>query len=265
MALFTDGGPATIEDLKRYDSSAEDLARDTGIDLDAKLAVAAEEVGQQIFRFLLFQTTPKGFGANLLLNLPPAEAARQRLGLTDVVVTPSLRRWHALASLVGLYRDAYSSEVTDRFRLKWVEYDQLAKDAADYTFTTGIGLASNPVPKAPMPTVTQFSALTDRVDSAVRITWVGSTGAEGAPSDVWQGSIGAGDQFAITVQAPSGVTGWNIYIGASDGIPELQNATPIALGASWTKPDNALRQGKAVVEGQVPDYLVMERRVLPRG
>ena len=62
-----------------------------------------------------------------------------------------------------------------------------------------------------------------------------------------------------------GVTGWNIYIGLSDGIAELQNDKPIATGSSWTKPGNALRQGKAVVEGQVPDYMIMERRILPRG
>ena len=56
MMLFTDGSPASIDDLRRYDSSAESLAHDAGINLDAKLSVAAEEVGQEIFSFLLFHT-----------------------------------------------------------------------------------------------------------------------------------------------------------------------------------------------------------------
>ncbi len=115
MALFTDGGPAVIADLRRYESSAESVARDEQIDLDAKLAVAAEEVGLETFSFLLMHATPM------------TEMSRRRAGVRDVVVTEPMRRWHAVRTLAGLYRDAYGSSVNDRYRRKWEEYEKLAK------------------------------------------------------------------------------------------------------------------------------------------
>ena len=265
MTLFTDGSPASIEDLRRYDSSVENLARDLGINLDAKLSVAAEEVGQEIFDFLLFHGTPLGSGANLFLNIPPGEFNRQRIGLSDVMVTPALRRWHALKTLAGLYRDAYGSDVTDRYRLKWDEYEKLAKEAGDYSFTTGIGLSRSPVPKAPVAEVTQTSHPADRIDCSVLITWVNAQSAEGAPSDIWHAALGPGDQIAVPGPVPAGVIGWNIYLGQGDGSPLLQNSPPLPPDALWTNSGGPLRQGKPILEGQPPDYIVVERRILPRG
>ncbi len=265
MALFTDGGPASISDIKRYDSSAEELARDAGIDLDAKLAAGAEEIGQDIFEFLLFRSSPQGAVANLLLSLPPGQASRQRLGLSDVVVTASLIRWHALQSLIGLYRDAYGSDVTDRYRLKWEQYEILAREAAEYAFTTGIGLSRNPVPKAPVANIAQIDATASRSDYVVRVTWTNSTGVEGAPSDVWQTALGTGDKITIPGSAPTGVFGWNVYVGPVDGEPLLQNDSPLAIRAGWTKLDGDLMQGRPAKESQLPDYLVVDRRTLLRG
>lgn len=265
MTLFTDGSPASIEDLRRYDSSAESLAHEAGINLDAKLSVAAEEVGQDIFSFLLCQSTPGGSGAGLFQNSVPGQAGRQRIGLSDVTITPALRRWHALKTLAGLYRDAYCSDVTDRFRLKWEEYEKLAKNAADYSFTTGIGLSRSPVPKAPVPVVLETPATVDRNDYAVRVTWVNSEGAEGAPSDVWHASLGVGDRIAVMGTAPLAATGWNVYLATENGTPLLQNPVPLAVNASWTCPGEPLRQGKPLLEGQPPDYIVVERRTLLRG
>jgi hypothetical protein len=265
MTLFTDGSPASIDDLRRYDSSAESLAHDAGINLDAKLSVAAEEVGQDVFSFLLFQSSPNGSGGSLFQNSVPGEATRQKIGLSDVMVTPALRRWHALRTLAGLYRDAYCSDVTDRFRLKWEEYEKLAKDASDYSFTTGIGLSRSPVPKAPVAVVTETSATVDRTDYSVRLTWVNSGGAEGAPSDSWHASLGSGDRIAIVGPAPSTITGWNVYLAAENGAPLQQNVAPVSPDEAWTNPGGTLRQGKTLLEGQPPDYIVVERRTLLRG
>jgi hypothetical protein len=265
MTLFTDGSPASIDDLLRYDSSAENLARDAGINLDSKLAEAAEEVGQELFGFLLFHSTPLGSGANMFLNIPPGEASRQRMGLSDVMVTPSLRRWHALKALAALYRDAYGSDVTDRYRLKWEEYEKLAQEAENYSFTTGIGLSRSPVPKAPVAVVTQTSQTADRVDCSVRTTWVNGQGAEGAPGDTWHAALGPGDQIAVPGPVPDGVSGWNLYMGLGDGTPLLQNSPPIDPEVTWTNSGGDLRQGKPIVDGRLPDYIVVERRILPRG
>ncbi len=263
MTLFTDGSPASIDDLKRYDSSAESLAHDAGINLDAKLSVAAEEVGQSIFGFLLLQSTPNGAGS--LRYGAPGETGRQKIGLGDVMVTPALRRWHSLKTLAGLYRDAYCSDVTDRFRLKWEEYERLAKEAEDYSFTTGIGLSKSPVPKAPVPVVTETSEAGDRTDYSVRVTWLNADGAEGAPSDVWHAALGSGDRIAVTGYVPGGATGWNVYLAVDPGTPLLQNAAPLSPEAAYVHPGGSLRQGKVLLEGQSPDYIVVERRTLLRG
>ena len=265
MSLFTDGPAASIDDLRRYDSSATDLSHEAGIDLDAKLSVAAEEVGQEIFSFLLLHSTPGYSDANLFLSGGTGESIRRRLGLSDVVVTPAVRRWTALKALAGLYRDAYASDVTDRFRLKWEEYDNLAQEAQDYTFTTGIGLARNPVPKAPVGVVTQTSQATERTDCSIRITWISGESVEGAPSDLWHDSLGAGDLITVPGPAPTGVAGWNVYVAQGDGTPLQQNGSLLAPNAAWTMIDGPLGQGKAVIEGQTPDYLVIDRQILLRG
>jgi hypothetical protein len=265
MALFTDGPPASIDDLRRYDSSAESLAYDAGINLDDKLTVAAEEVGQSIFGFLLFHSTPCYPGIGLSLNVVPGEARRQRLGLSDVIVTPAVRRWTSLKALSCLYRDAYESDVTDRYRVKWEEFERLASAAEDFTFTTGVGLSLSPVPKAPVSTVTQASQTETGVDCAIRVTWVNGQGGEGAPSDVWNAPLAPGDQVTVSSPAPAGVSGWNIYVALADSTPALQNSAPLAPGAGWTMPLGSLASGRPILEGQPPDYIVVERRILPRG
>jgi hypothetical protein len=265
MALFTDGLPASIDDLRRYDSFAESLAHDAGINLDTKLSVAAEEVGQAIFHFLLFQSTPCYLVTGWSLNFPPGEAGRRRLGLSDVMVTQAVRRWTALKALAGLYRDAYDSDVTDRYRVKWQEFEQLARAAEDSAFTTGIGLSRNPVPKAPVPAITQASQTETGVDCVVRVTWVNGEGAEGAPSDVWHAPLAPGDQVTVPCPPPAGIVGWNSYVALAGNTPTLQNSAPLAPAAGWEMPLGSLASGRPILEGQPPDYFVVERRILPRG
>lgn len=265
MALFTDGPPATIDDLRRYDSAADSLARDAGIDLDAKLAVAAEEVGFELFDFLLFLCPAQGSTASPFLNVPPTEAARHRIGLSDVVVNDPLRRWHAMRTLAGLYRDLYCSDVNDRYKNKWDSYEKLAKQAAEYTFSTGIGLCRNPVPKARVALISQTSQPTSRVDCSMYVTWMMPTGDEGAPSEAWQSGMGVGDQVMANLPAPDGVTGWNIYIATDQGIAMKQNQTVLPLDAAWTLPAEVVHSGASLSDGQKADFLVVERRIIPRG
>ncbi len=252
MALFSDGGPAVMADLRRYESSAESVARDEQIDLDAKLAVAAEEVGMETFSFLLMSATPL------------TETARRQTGLADVVVTEPMRRWHAVRTLAGLYRDAFGSSVNDRYRRKWEEYEKLAKDAAEYCFTTGIGLSRVPVPKAPLPLVAETAIVPDRADRTIRINWVQADGAEGAASDALEYSLAPGDEILAPGSVPAGVTGWNVYIGVSGGAVTRQNPSPLGLNVAWAVA-YGLEEGTAATDGPAPDYLVVERRILRRG
>ncbi|MBS1873031.1 MAG: hypothetical protein JSU00_07440 [Acidobacteria bacterium] len=265
MSLFTDGPPATIDDLRRYDSAADSLSRDAGVDLDAKLSVAAEEVGQELFTFLLFLCPAQGSAASPYSNTPPAEEARRRIGLADVVVSEPLRRWHAMRALAGLYRDLYCSDVTDRYKNKWDSYEILAKQTAEYTFSTGIGICRNPVPKAPVALVSQTSQTAARVDCSIYLTWVRATGEEGAPGEMWQASMGPGDQVIAALPAPDGITGWNVYLGLDQNAALKQNSAPLPVDAPYTIPTGLTHSGSPLGDGQKADILVVERRMIPRG
>jgi len=45
--------------------------------------------------------------------------------------------------------------------------------------------------------------------------------------------------------ATSGAVGWNVYVSTGTGTETLQNATPIAIGSSWTLPTTGLVSGAA--------------------
>src|ERR1044072_4136716 len=95
MALFTDGPAATIEDLAAQDSQLLTLANAEGIDLTVKLGLAHEAVGLELEELL-------------------SAGSSYRLG--QVVVTPAVRLWHTHRTLELVYRDAYHSQLNDRYR-----------------------------------------------------------------------------------------------------------------------------------------------------
>ena len=55
MALLVDGDVNHIEDLKEWDTSVLDVANGEGIDLSAKLRLAAKEMEEEIESFLRWQ------------------------------------------------------------------------------------------------------------------------------------------------------------------------------------------------------------------
>ena len=52
MALFTDGPPASIEDLSAQDSQLLNVANVEGIDVTQKLCLAHEELGMELYALL---------------------------------------------------------------------------------------------------------------------------------------------------------------------------------------------------------------------
>jgi hypothetical protein len=82
---------------------------------------------------------------------------------------------------------------------------------------------------------------------------------------VWLTGLAAGDRITVPGSAPAAAIGWNVYLGPVDGVTQLQNETPLAVGAAWTKPEGDVMLNRPVKESQVPDYLVIERRIIPRG
>jgi hypothetical protein len=251
MALFTDGAPADIAYLRAQESSIEQVAATEAIDLDAKLAITAEQIGQELLEFLLLQGPPAG------------QARRCEIGVSDVVVTPALRRWHALETIAAVYRDAYNSQLNDRYAGKWKQFRDSAREARDRAFEIGIGLVWRPVRKAATPEVVSVSDPPSRQDYWLRVTWSNEAGIEGTPSDPVPVSLGPGDIVRVTAVANSTVAGWHVYAGTTADTVEAQNEEAIGIGNVWVM--SGLHAGRPAGNGQAPDFFVAERRILLRG
>src|SRR5438105_3682557 len=149
MALFTDGPISTLDQLAAEDTAVLDVASTEGIDATAKLALSQEELGIEL-------VSAFSRGRSLALGdwWPGSPVVSQGpILLSSVVVTPPLRLWHTFRTLAMIYRDAYNSQLNDRYRGKWNAYKDLANWASDMLFQTGIGLAGNPIPAAVSPAV----------------------------------------------------------------------------------------------------------------
>src|SRR5579864_7830804 len=143
MALFTDGPVSSIEDLTAQDSQLLDIASTEGIDVTRKLALAQDDVGVEL-TVLLSKLS--------FVDQPFWMAPKPNLGA--VVVTPALKRWYTFAALELVYRDAYNSQLNDRYSGKRDQFGQMAQWACEKLVQTGVGLVLRPVPRAATPQVT---------------------------------------------------------------------------------------------------------------
>jgi len=101
----------------------------------------------------------------------------------------------------------------------------------------------------------------------VQISYLTAAGETAASTEV---SFSVAANSLLQVPSPpssSFATGWNVYVSTTSGAATLQNASPIAIGTSWTEPTSGLITGNAmpgfvaVVENAVPlaegvDFLV---------
>src|SRR6266545_3965358 len=122
MALFTDGEVSTIADLRGYDTQLLEVSNIEGIDVTRKLLLAQEEIAAEV-------TTLLG-----RLNAPPAPSR--------VIVTAPLKLWHTFLALELVYRDAYHSQLNDRYAGKRDEFHSRVKWAYDKVIQTGLGIAN---------------------------------------------------------------------------------------------------------------------------
>jgi hypothetical protein len=260
--LLTDGSPNTPEDLRVYESAILDVSNTEMINLDTKLRLATEEISQIVLGILLDQSTVASGGA----------ATRRLRGVSDVVVTEQLKRWHALYTLAIFYRDAYNDQLNDRYLAKWNEYLLLARGAKDITTQYGIGLVMTPIPQPGPPVVGVVPGLLAATVYYTRITWVSATGAEGNPSAATAFEAPLGSVLTVTngtglfgANPPAVATGFNVYIGLTDSSTTLQNSTSLALGQTFTEPETGLVTGVRAGMGQAPDTYVTGGSVLRRG
>jgi len=248
MSLFVDGNPSQIADLANYESAIVEVASIEGIDLTAKLNVAALEVGLELQRFLA--QTPGG----------------QRFSVGHVAVTEGLRQWHTLLALSVSYRDAHFQQLNDRHKPKWHEYERLALASGRMLMETGVGLVYNPLPKPVQPLLGQLAGPQPTRTYYVRVEWVNADGVASSPSDTTATTTQEGTALTVrAVGAPPAATGWNVYAGLLDDQLQRQNNAPLALGSTWTLPSTGLTDGSAPGSGQSAEYFLRQTNLLQRG
>ena len=255
MALFTDGQINGTSDLQDYESSVLTMAGVEGVDITAKMALAQEEIGNQVLLFLL------------RAPLRDSRAAvRRTIGVCDVVITRPLKHWHTVKSLALAYRDAYNSQLNDRYLGKWNEYEQLAQDAAQEYLQIGVGLVADPIPKGSDPVLTTIGGSGTGATYYVAVSWLNASGQEGALSDIGSMMTANGTQLAVsTANAPGNAAGWNVYAGTAADSITLQNVMPIALSSNWIPPASGLISGRRPGDGQAPERFLFHDRLLQRG
>ncbi len=254
--LLTDGVPNDDEALRVYEAAILDVAHIERIDLAPKLVLALEEISEDVLDVLLDHTRASD----------PQSTIRRTIGVSDVVVSSQLKRWHAVHTLEIVYRDAFNNQLNDRYQVKFDEYHRLSKDARDHTFRFGIGLSMNPI-SAAQALVFAFVAGLAGGDDLLRAGELGFTGRAGrCASDVTTFDSLAGSLPVMTaVNPPSAATGFNVYVGLSPDAIALQTSTPVPVGQSFTLAASGVAAGRAPGTGQAADIYVVGGPVMRRG
>lgn len=255
--LLTDGNPNTTEDLRVYESAILDLSSQESINLDVKLSLATEELSEIVLNILLDHSSIVTGGDML----------RRSRGVSDVVVTRQLKRWHALYTLAIFYRDAYNNQLNDRYLAKWNEYLLLARGARETTLQYGIGLVTIPIPEPGTPVLGSAPGLLPATVYYVQISWVSATGAEGNPSKATAFESPVASLLTVTngTTVPAVATAFNVYAGLADCPLTLQNSTPIPIGQIFTEGATGLIAGVPAGMGQSPDLYITGGSILRRG
>lgn len=254
MSLFVDGPLSTIDDLTNQDSGFLDVSQTCGINATTKLQLAHDELETDL---QLWLDRPR---PTLDLVYGPV------LHIEQVVMTPALKRWETMMALSMFYRDAYFSELVDRYQARWDEYAKLTRDAYERFVASGLGIVANPVRKAGIPSLGTVAGPQRGGTFYARVAWVNASGQEGEASDA--SSLTVADNHLMTVSAvhpPVGATGFNVYAGASlDGMV-AQNNVPLPAGGSFSYVPGFTTQGRAPGKGQKPDVVRPLARTILRG
>lgn len=248
MALLTDGSPNTVETLKALESSIADVAAIEMIDANIKMLVALEEMSESLMVYLIQLGTQD-----------PQYLSRRRVGVSTLVLTPPMRRWHAVLTIALIYRDAYHNQLNERYLAKWKYFNSVAADARKTLLQTGVGLVNAAVPKAPVPVTGLAVGQWNAGAYVVQIAWVDSLGQVGSPSDAVTVELGLGSVPTVTAPAPlPGIAGWNVYVAPLGSVPTLQNPAPLGFTVPWVAAAAGPVVGPQVGDGQGPDRFIAD-------
>ena len=171
-----------------------------------------------------------------------------------------------MMALSLVYRDAYFSQLVDRYQAKWEEYSQLTRRAYDKFVASGMGLVGDPIAIAQAPVLTSVAGPQKGGAFYASVAWVNGRGQEGAASAASSITIVDGNLMTVSaVNAPAGISGFNVYSGSSLTALFLQNSVALPPGASFTCVPGAVTQGRLPGAGQAPDFVRPLVRTLLRG
>lgn len=262
MGLLTDGQINDTQDLRNYENGILDVASLENIDLTGKMTLALDEISTSILNVLLKQSERDRSCSYVLAG----GAGRRRLGVSDVTVTPQLKRWHALKTLTLAYADAYNNQLNDRYGNKWKQYDSMSLAAERTFFEIGVGLCSDPLGKAPTPVLGSIPGTGPPATFYVGIAWTNRAGQEGLSSEVVAFSTTPNTQLVVdSLEAPANATGFNVYVGPTPDGMSLQNDVPVPVGSRWILPSSGIRQGRRPGQGQSAERFVSNEQIFLRG
>jgi hypothetical protein len=255
MALFADGAISTMADLKAQDSAVLDVANTEGIDITRKLLLAQEELGIELCTIL---RRPGPAAPDFVLPGAP--------GIESVVVTPALRLWHTFGTLELIYRDAYHSQLNDRYGSRRDQYRNLKKWAAEKLLQAGIGIATAPVPQASKPDVVPGSGSLPEGVYYITMAWINERGETGASAVALAIALPAESAFIMRpAMAPRFATGWHVYSGLSPEKMVRQNSIKLKPSDVWVQQAGLSSLGDEPPTGQSPNYFWVAPRQLQRG
>jgi len=254
MGLFVDGVVATLEDLRAYDASILEVARVEGVDLEEKLRVSYEELRGELEEFLVAR-----IGTGVLVG--GAEMA----GIDKLVVTPGLKRWHALRTLELVYSDVGANQAGGRYRWKLEEYRRRARWAADTLYRSGLGFVWDPVPRAGVPEVVGVGGgALEAGTYYVGVSWRNRAGESGCLSPLKAVEVTKWGAIRVrSAAAPVNVAGYDVYAGREPGRVLRQNESAVGLGETFVLSE--LRDGPSPGDGQKPQWFLRNERVIQRG
>jgi hypothetical protein len=254
MALFMDGSVSSMDDLTGQDSQLLDTAAVENIDVTRKMALAQDEIVLDLDTLL---TRLSYTGQPFWYTAAPR--------ISSVVVTRPLKMWHTFRSLEMIYADAYNSQLNDRYAGKRNQFHARVQWAYEKLVQTGLGIASDPIPQAAVPTVTNAGGGLPDGTYYVTMAWMNREGEEGAGAVPNAIATAGSSLLAQPGNPPPNATGWNVYVGGAPGLMVRQNAAPIAIGQTWLQPNTLTTVGPAPGCGQRPNYMRPIPRVIQRG
>lgn len=259
MALLTDAGIVTLDDLLQFENSLVQISSTHSIDVATKINLAVGEISDTVMLWLL----------NVRAS-DPQWLSRRTLGLSTVVVTPTLQQWLCFQSLSRFFGEAYNVQLNTRFQGKWNEYEQAATKTAEVVFKSGLGIVYNPLPRPGMPFTSIQNGTVLPQALFFQTAWVDKFGNESAVSPVNGVILQDASSVSVAMGAgglvpPPAAVGWNVYASETAGNLTRQNITPLPTATTWQLPTAGLTSGPEPINGQEPNVYIMLSRQLQRG